>query len=187
MSGELQIIHGLQSLFQSPALKAFAVFCATNLIYFLVIPVALTGVYRGKKNLRQTAYRAAVSAVIALALSLVLGVFLGRIRPFHVSTEVQLWISPPASVYSFPSSHASLSFAVAFALLYGDVSLGLLALLMATLIAFGRIICGVHYPTDVVAGAALGFLSFAFTKYMLGWMSARRQKKKSIPEASHLS
>jgi undecaprenyl-diphosphatase len=56
----------------------------------------------------------------------------------------------------FPSDHATASFAIATALVLRDRRLGALALAMAALLAVGRVAMGVHYPTDVAAGAALG-------------------------------
>ena len=67
--------------------------------------------------------------------------------------------------WSFPSGHATSAFAAA-------VALGLLvprarwpALVLAALIAYSRVYLGVHYWTDVLAGAALGAL--------VGWLVAR--------------
>ncbi|MDO8584004.1 MAG: phosphatase PAP2 family protein [bacterium] len=177
MSGEIQIIHGLQTLFSAPGWHAFAVFCARDLIYFLVIPVALTGVWRKNKSLGKAAYRAAFAALLAYGLAILLGWILGRIRPFHASAEIALWINPPLTYYSFPSGHASVSFAVAFAILYGNVSLGLVTMLMATGIVLGRVVTGVHYPTDIIAGAALGFLAYTIIDTAMHHLSVRRVKK----------
>jgi len=58
---------------------------------------------------------------------------------------------------SFPSGHASVSFAAAAALIYGFRSRRrYLFLLPAGCIGLSRLACGAHYPLDVAAGAALG-------------------------------
>jgi membrane-associated phospholipid phosphatase len=60
----------------------------------------------------------------------------------------------PSSL-SFPSAHATSSFAVATAMTRVD-GLGALAFLLALALALGRPYLGMHYPSDVLAGAGLG-------------------------------
>lgn len=61
----------------------------------------------------------------------------------------------PAS-WSFPSGHTSSSFAFATAVAANNKKLGVAAYVLAALIGFSRIYLGVHYFTDVLAGAVLG-------------------------------
>jgi undecaprenyl-diphosphatase len=60
----------------------------------------------------------------------------------------------PSSL-SFPSAHATSSFAVATAMTRVE-PLGALAFFLAFALALGRPYLGMHYPSDVVAGAILG-------------------------------
>jgi membrane-associated phospholipid phosphatase len=62
----------------------------------------------------------------------------------------------PSSL-SFPSAHATSSFAVATAMTRVD-ELAALAFLLAFVLSLGRPYLGMHYPSDVLAGAALGVL-----------------------------
>ena len=62
----------------------------------------------------------------------------------------------PSSL-SFPSAHATSSFAVATAMTRVD-ELGALAFALALALSLGRPYLGMHYPTDVLAGAALGIV-----------------------------
>ncbi len=62
----------------------------------------------------------------------------------------------PSSL-SFPSAHATSSFAVATAMSRVE-PLGALAFVLAFALALGRPYLGMHYPSDVAAGAALGVL-----------------------------
>jgi membrane-associated phospholipid phosphatase len=62
----------------------------------------------------------------------------------------------PSSL-SFPSAHATSSFAVATAMARVE-PLGALAFLLAFALALGRPYLGMHYPSDVLAGAVLGVL-----------------------------
>ena len=62
----------------------------------------------------------------------------------------------PSSL-SFPSAHATSSFAVATAMTRVD-PLGALAFVLALALALGRPYLGMHYPSDVLVGAGLGVL-----------------------------
>ena len=76
--------------------------------------------------------------------------------PRHRPFEHQL--GPPSSTHSFPSGHASTSFAAAVVLGHYVPRLrgGLYAL--AALIALSRVYNAMHYPTDVLGGALVGVL-----------------------------
>ena len=95
-----------------------------------------------------------VTVVAADALADVLAelgkVIVHRHRPY----EHQL--GPPTSSYSFPSGHAATSFACATVLSALAPRRRVPFFVLATLIALSRLYNGVHYPTDVVAGALLG-------------------------------
>ena len=79
-----------------------------------------------------------------------------RSRPFDVIAALHPLISKPTD-YSFPSGHTACSFAVGF-LLFRKLpkKFGIPCLLLAILIGFSRIYVGVHYPSDVIAGAVSG-------------------------------
>lgn len=79
---------------------------------------------------------------------------LRRDRPFHalaIKNQVK-----PSDQFSFPSGHTSAAFLFA-TVTVGFVPVLLLPLFMfACLVGGSRIVLGVHYPTDVLVGAALG-------------------------------
>jgi membrane-associated phospholipid phosphatase len=60
--------------------------------------------------------------------------------------------------WSFPSNHAAVGGAVAVAVLWSAVRLGLAVLVVAAAAAASRVVVGVHFPHDVVAGFLLGAL-----------------------------
>jgi undecaprenyl-diphosphatase len=78
-----------------------------------------------------------------------------------------------ASGYSLPSGHAATAFAGAVALGYLWRRAAPLFFLLATAIAFSRVYVGVHYPGDVLAGAALG------TAVGTAWVLALRAPRRS--------
>lgn len=67
--------------------------------------------------------------------------------------------------YSFPSEHTTVFFALATAVYFLNRRTGFWMYILAFIIGISRIIIGVHYPVDILAGAVLGiFIGFIFIK-----------------------
>jgi undecaprenyl-diphosphatase len=93
--------------------------------------------------------------LIASVSAFLLREAIGRERPPLRFAEPHPLVHVPGNP-SFPSGHAATSFACAATLAW-LTPLSLIALYaLAVLIAFSRVYVGVHYPLDVVGGAALG-------------------------------
>ena len=118
----------------------------------------------------KTRFEAVGAAGIASALSILLFQWLkrltGRRRPCEIEPHCWATLLPPDQ-FSFPSGHTMTAFAVAIPLLlfYPTLTIGLL--FCAFSIAISRVLLGMHFLSDVVAGAAigtalgyLGFLAF---------------------------
>jgi membrane-associated phospholipid phosphatase len=74
-------------------------------------------------------------------------------RPRPADPRVQVLVGTPSRL-SFPSAHATST--TAAAVLYGRLLGRPLAALLVPPMALSRLVLGVHYPSDVAAGAALG-------------------------------
>jgi undecaprenyl-diphosphatase len=79
----------------------------------------------------------------------------GRPRPPLADPSLHPLVALPNSS-SFPSGHAAAAFAFAVALSLLAPRLRWLYLAVATLVAVSRVWLGVHYPSDVLAGALVG-------------------------------
>jgi undecaprenyl-diphosphatase len=86
-----------------------------------------------------------------------------RTRPYEAINQLTRLIEAQSD-YSFPSGHSASSFAAAI-ILYKTLpkKYGILALVLAFLIAISRLYVGVHYPTDVLFGILSGTLIALFT------------------------
>lgn len=92
---------------------------------------------------------------IELPVYLVLKQTIKRDRPCDRFTDVTPQITP-SDKFSLPSGHAAAAFVFATALSYYYPGMMLPAYTVASLIALSRVFLGVHYPTDIIAGAVLG-------------------------------
>lgn len=106
--------------------------------------------------------RAGIAAGIALLLSLLvnnicLKPLIDRTRPYELIEGLAILVSPPGDA-SFPSGHSGASFAAATAMFpyLKRRWVAVCLIILAALIALSRLYVGVHFPTDVVAGALIG-------------------------------
>ncbi|MEY2445583.1 MAG: hypothetical protein QOE00_2163 [Ilumatobacteraceae bacterium] len=98
---------------------------------------------------------AAAAALVALGIGQLIGGAIGRARPYEVISGVHVLIARTTD-FSFPSDHATAVGAVAAGLWMASRRWGVIAAVLAVLMAFTRVYVGTHYVSDVVAGLALG-------------------------------
>ena len=89
--------------------------------------------------------------------NLILKEIFDRARPFVADPSIKLIIDTPVGS-SFPSGHASSSFAAATAFFLYDRKKGVFPLMYATLVALSRVYLHVHYATDVIGGMIVGIV-----------------------------
>ncbi|WP_328481103.1 phosphatase PAP2 family protein [Streptomyces sp. NBC_00377] len=98
---------------------------------------------------------APLAAAVAVLVNVPIRGFVERPRPFRDHQGLEVLVSGKTD-YSFVSDHATLTMAMAVGLFVANRRFGLVGIGIALLEGFCRIYMGVHYPTDVVGGFALG-------------------------------
>lgn len=167
---ELAMLDWMQQTLHVPWLDQFMV-AVTTLGDLGFVWVILGCVLAFSKRYRMVGI--GIIAAVALAgfvTECVLKPLIMRPRPCDVNTAVALLVSHPGGS-SFPSGHTCASFAAFGALLaaHGPRKLTAAAGVLAALIAFSRLYLYVHYPSDVIAGAAIGL--------GLGWLAVKVCRK----------
>lgn len=203
---ELQILDYLQNLHQ-PWLDQLMIAITTLgnfAMVWIVIGVLMLGAFsfRRKKSTTYTqiyrfggdghttgggekgsSYNPGILVLLALLFSfLIVNVgmkpFFQRVRPYDINTLISLLIATPTD-YSFPSGHASSSFAAATAIFLWNKKWGTAALLLALLISFSRMYLYVHFPTDILVGALIGILCGFLAKWVYHSIRGQKHRKTS--------
>lgn len=108
-----------------------------------------------------------------LVCNIILKNVVARTRPYEALASIHLLIEKQPD-FSFPSGHSASAFAAATVMfIMLPRRYGVPALIFAFIIAFTRLYVGVHYPTDVLAGALAG----TFFACLYCWLYRKRKSK----------
>ncbi|MFN4216164.1 MAG: phosphatase PAP2 family protein [Brevinematales bacterium] len=100
----------------------------------------------------------AMAQLIQILLQFLIKNIFTRDRPYVKHGDISILLAPPDR-FSFPSGHTAGAFTVVFFLWYFYPLWTWPFLVLAILIGFSRMYLGLHYPTDVLAGMVLGYVS----------------------------
>ncbi|MGW2572947.1 phosphatase PAP2 family protein [Streptomyces sp. NPDC001537] len=98
---------------------------------------------------------APVAAALAVLVNVPIRGFVERPRPFRTHDGLDVLVSGKTD-FSFVSDHATITMAMAVGVFVANRKFGVVGIGLALLEGFCRVYMGVHYPTDVVGGFALG-------------------------------
>lgn len=161
---------------------AFKTLSATTLPLTIAIPTAAItyALINKEESSRKKAILISSSLVSAGIISTTLKYTFDRERPYDKYPEIQnltLESSP-----SFASAHTSLSFSLAtsVSLAYPKWYVIAPSYLWAGSVAYSRMHLGVHYPSDVLAGALIGVGSSYLSYRLNNWMDEKWKKSRSI-------
>lgn len=164
---------------QSPLFDGVIVFLAQYLPYIIIVLFLALIFFRFSKRERGELFLvAALSALVArFGVTELIRFFYHRPRPFTDLPVHQLLTSHE---WSFPSGHAALFFALATAVYLFDKKWGRGFFIAALLITVSRVVAGVHYPSDIVAGALIGAAVAYAAFHLIRRISAPPAKETEI-------
>ncbi len=167
MSADVSILRALYSGYWPPAWLAAAL-----ALTFLGSGWMMLGLVPGLAvpKLRAPAIAAAATLAMTSAAVFVLKSVSGRVRPCNALDWCHTLPIDVPSDNSFPSGHAAGSFAFALFVSRLEPRAAWLLVPLASLVSLSRVALGVHYPTDVLAGALLGAA--------IGWLGARAYARR---------
>ena len=174
---DFTIFAYINNLAQKNAILDFlGIFIANYLIWLLFFIVIFLGLLpptkRGETLSKANTARSILGALLGGSLTLIIGQFISKARPF-ITHQVNLLIAPPITSMSFPSLHTTLAFAFSCTLFLFNRKIGSWFLVAALLIGIARVYVGVHYPSDIIFGAAIGCLSAFMIKKLTPIFSNR--------------
>lgn len=156
-------------------LDYFAMFCAEYLGYVLILVLAIFLIINYKKNWKMFLESLIAAGLAKFILASIIRLLWFRPRPF-VSLHLAPLINQSPAEASFPSGHASFYFALSTVVYLYNKNLGIIFYIASIFIVISRVFAGVHWPSDILAGAFLGILT--------GWILNKIIKKYNIYENS---
>jgi len=148
----------------------------------LGVPTGLlfAGKLRKDKNMQLAGWHIGKSILISTGITAVIKFSVNRNRPF-LEYPAEIPKASAGGSPSFPSGHTSQAFATATALYleYPKWYIAVPAFGWASIVGYSRMYLGVHYPTDVLAGALVGSGSALLNKQLNKWLH------KSHPNIIH--
>jgi len=143
----------------SPAGDSLMIWISTIGVPLMVLAVALQW-WLPKRDLptRHVLVASGLTFLIGLGINQLVLLFIQRARPYEA--HVSRLIIEPTADFSFPSDHATASFAIAAAfLLLGQRGRGAAFLAAAVIISLSRVYLGTHYVSDIIGGAATAVIA----------------------------
>lgn len=149
----LEAVTALRAAWLTPVMVLASAWWVKGLVFVAV--GAAADLSRRPRRMPMTALLAAGAYAIASLASAGAKAVAGRERPPIGDPGISALVHLPGDA-SFPSGHAATAFAAAGVVAIRYPALRLPLLILAAVIALSRVYLGVHYPLDVLAGAALG-------------------------------
>jgi membrane-associated phospholipid phosphatase len=145
------------------------------------LPVGLlvTGLIRKDKAMTMNSYELISATLVGSILTTTLKLSIDRTRPF-VTYPNDIVKYTKGGSHSFPSGHTSMAFATAtsISLMYPKWYVIAPSFLWASSIGYSRMYLGVHYPTDVLAGAILGAGTSIGSHYLFNYIKKKQAAKQ---------
>ncbi len=160
------IFNYLFSLSRYPIVAKGALFFSYHLVFAAIAMLVIWAVFIAPRKVYSLALMFFAGGGAWVAASLLKKIFVIE-RPYVTLQNILPVLKIPS--FSFPSGHAASIAGLAVAVYSLNPKLGVVLFIMAILTGLSRIVLGVHYPTDVLAGWILGAV--------IGWLVVFLLKK----------
>lgn len=155
---DIRILRSINSPATLPSDNFFRFVSNSDAFVVAGVPVgmAVSGLIKKDKELVRNACVTAIASALNAGITNALKYSINRDRPFVTYPDIVK--KSKAGSPSFPSGHTSSAFATAtsVSLLYPKWYIIAPSYLYAGTVAYSRMDLGVHYPSDVLAGALIG-------------------------------
>jgi undecaprenyl-diphosphatase len=126
----------------------------TTLQALTLLGLAVTN-HAHAERLRSTVFNPLIAVLLVNGLTAAANHVFYRSRPFRYDSEIAVLVYHPSDS-SFPANSSAVAFALAACAAGGDRRVGRVAFGLAAAFSAARVAAGMHYPSDVLVGAALG-------------------------------
>jgi membrane-associated phospholipid phosphatase len=176
---DIRILRSINSPQSLPADGLFRLVSNSDMVLVGAVPAALftVSLVQKDKKLKRNALEMAAAEVINLGITDVLKYTVNRPRPYV--TYPDIFKKSDGGSPSFPSGHTSSAFAMATALTleYPQWYIIVPSFAYAGAVGYSRMYLGVHYPSDVLAGAVVG----AGSAFLAHEINKRLKSRKHLP------
>lgn len=165
---DIRILRSINSPEKLPSDKFFQFVSNTNTYLVIGIPATIgtIGLMKHDDKLIRNACVAIAAIAVNSGITVAMKYSINRARPFNTYTYIVRKSS--AGSPSFPSGHTSSAFATAtsLSLMYPKWYIIVPSICWAGTVGYSRMHLGVHYPSDVLAGALVGAGSAWLTHFV---------------------
>ncbi len=145
----------------------------------LATPITMfaVGLATHDQEVKVKSYKTGITLLVAGAVSSTLKLTVQRARPFTTYPEI-IYQKTETGSYSFPSGHTNFAFATATSLTLAFPKWYVIipSYSYAVAVGYSRMYLGVHYPSDVLAGALIGTGSALLTWQAQKWLTKKNKK-----------
>jgi len=139
----------------------------TSLASVIVILFIITSLFLYEEKKREWIPFLWLSFFVSTAVGYILKIIIARLRPYDVLQMVAL---ATETTFSFPSLHAMVAFSALPILDHEFKQIKWFWIIFAILVCLSRLYLGLHYLSDIIAGAILG--------YLIGWLLMKLELKE---------